>query len=128
MSAVQTEVRSGVRGWVLTGVVTGVVAGIVFAMFEMVVAGVMGQGFFAPLRMIGATALGEGALRDNRGALIGAATVFGLVLWLVNFYVIAPVLFPWFLMSPPPVQFLAHTIFFGTALGLLIASRTGREG
>ena len=68
-----------------------------------------------------------GFLRGSRGVLIAAATVFGLALWLVNFYVIAPVLFPWFLMANPVVQFLAHTFFFGTVLGLLLAGRTESE-
>ncbi|WP_245467825.1 hypothetical protein, partial [Mesorhizobium sp. M6A.T.Cr.TU.017.01.1.1] len=30
-------------------------------------------------------------------AFIGLGSVFGLALWLVNFYVIAPIAFPWFL-------------------------------
>ncbi len=46
-----------------------------------------------------------------------------LLLWLVNFYVVAPVLFPWFLMANPVVQFLAHTFFFGTVLGLSLGAR-----
>ena len=59
----------------------------------------------------------------SRGALIGAAAVGGLLLWLVNFYVIAPVAFPWFTMANQVVQFFAHTIFFGAAFGLLLAGR-----
>ena len=69
-----------------------------------------------------------GALRGSRGILIGAATVFGLVLWIVNFYVIAPIAFPWFQSAAVPVQFVAHTFFFGTALGLLLVPRlSGKE-
>ncbi|MDQ4106740.1 MAG: hypothetical protein M3157_06170 [Actinomycetota bacterium] len=68
-----------------------------------------------------------GALRNSRWALIGAATVFGFALWIVNFYIIAPVAFPWFGMANPVVQFIAHTFFFGTVLGLLLASRTQGE-
>ncbi len=68
-----------------------------------------------------------GALRSSRAALVGAATVFGFALWIVNFYVIAPVAFPWFGMANPVVQFLAHTFFFGTILGLLLASRSEDE-
>ena len=69
-----------------------------------------------------------GALRRSRGAVIGAATAFGFALWIVNFYVIAPVAFPWFQSAAPPVQFVAHTFFFGTALGLLLAPRTSKRG
>jgi uncharacterized membrane protein YagU involved in acid resistance len=72
--------------------------------------------------IFGAIAASIRALHTNRWVLIGAATAFGLLLWLVNFYVIAPVLFPWFLMASPVVQFLAHTFFYGTALGLLLAA------
>ena len=46
--------------------------------------------------------------------------VFGLGLWLINFYVIAPAAFPWFLMSSPLVQFIGHTFFFGAVLGWLV--------
>jgi hypothetical protein len=73
--------------------------------------------------VFGAIATRLGILRSSHLALIGAASIFGLLLWLVNFYVVAPVLFPWFLMSNPVVQFLAHTFFFGTVLGLLLAAR-----
>jgi hypothetical protein len=66
----------------------------------------------------------------SRGMLIGAATVYGFLLWIVNFYVIAIGLglFPWFSMPNPVVQFLAHTFFFGTAFGLFLAARVGNEG
>ena len=47
-----------------------------------------------------------GALRNNRMALIGA--------------VIAPVAFPWFAQTNAVVQFFAHTLFYGTVLGLLL--------
>ena len=50
-------------------------------------------------------------------AVVGLGSLFGLVLWLVNFYVIAPMAFPWFLEASPIVQFIAHTFFFGTVLG-----------
>ena len=74
--------------------------------------------------VFGAVASSVGFLRNNRWALIGVATVFGFALWIVNFYVVAPVLFPWFGMANPVVQFFAHTFFFGTVLGLLLAART----
>jgi hypothetical protein len=68
-----------------------------------------------------------GALHNGRMALVVAASVFGFVLWLANFYAIAPALFPWFLMANPMVQFIAHTFFFGTALGLMLGIRLGGE-
>ena len=73
--------------------------------------------------VFGTVASSVGFLRNNRWALIGVATVFGFALWIVNFYVVAPILFPWFEMANPVVQFFAHTFFFGTALGVVLAAR-----
>ena len=63
-------------------------------------------------------------LRSSRSLLIAAATAFGFGLWIVNFYVMAPILgWDWFAMANPVVQFIAHTFFFGLPVGLLLASR-----
>lgn len=59
------------------------------------------------------------ALNTTTGLLVGAS-LFGLLLWLVNFYVIAPALFPWFTETSPVMQFLAHTFVFGTGLGIYL--------
>lgn len=75
----------------------------------------------------GIVASAIGTLRENHALLVGAATLAGLALWIVNFYVVAPIAFPWFAMANPVVQFLAHTFFFGTVLGLLLASRSKGE-
>lgn len=60
-------------------------------------------------------------IRANRPLLVGTGAVFGLLLWAVNFYLISPVAFPWFAMANSLVQFLSHTFFYGTVLGLLFA-------
>lgn len=62
-------------------------------------------------------------LRSSRAVLVAAASAYGLVLWLVNFYAIAPVAFAWFQDADPVVQFVAHTFLFGTVLGALLAVR-----
>jgi hypothetical protein len=71
--------------------------------------------------------IGMGGLHNNRLVLVGAAAVFGFLLWLVNFYAIAPLAFPWFSMTNPLVQIAAHA-FFGTALGLSLAWWFGGSG
>jgi hypothetical protein len=84
--------------------------------------------------IFGAVAPKVRALRNDRKALIGAATAFGLLIWIVNFFVIAPVAFPWFAEANGVVLFFAHTLFYGTMLGLLLAvtmipaRRRAREG
>lgn len=49
------------------------------------------------------------------GVMIGAA--FGLAIYLVNFYLIAPVAFPWFTMAQNWVSAFSH-IVFGALIGL----------
>lgn len=82
---------------------------------HMILSMMFGAGF-------GVVASAIDALRTNPVAVIVAATVVGFLLWIVNFFIIAPILFPWFGMTNQVVQFFAHTIFFGTVLGLLLAA------
>lgn len=63
------------------------------------------------------------ALAENRLLLVVAATLYGFALWIVNFYIVAPIAFEWFGMADSTVQFFAHTVFFGTALGMLMLAR-----
>lgn len=49
------------------------------------------------------------------GFMIGAA--FGLAIYIVNFYFIAPVAFPWFTMARNWVSIFAH-VMFGAVVGL----------
>jgi hypothetical protein len=98
---------------------------LVAALIHMALSAVYGVVFAA---VVGFVAL----LRGSRWAVVAAGTVFGFLLWIVNFYVISPLVFPWFGMANPVVQFLAHTFFFGTALGLITAAELlrlrGSEG
>lgn len=64
------------------------------------------------------------AFHDRKGGIVLWATLFGTGLWLVNFYVFAQYLWPWFLETNPLVQWIAHAFFYGTVLGGLTALRT----
>ncbi len=79
--------------------------------------------------IFGAIVAFVGALRTNYWLLVGAATFYGLVLWIVNFYVAGNILFPWFTQTNPFLQFVAHGFFFGAVLGLLLegARRKGER-
>ena len=59
----------------------------------------------------------------NRGSLAFAGIAFGLFLWIMNFYVIAPFAgWSWFPeRTNPVVQLVAHTFFYGCPLGWLLA-------
>jgi uncharacterized membrane protein YagU involved in acid resistance len=58
----------------------------------------------------------------STAAVIVSASFYGLLLWLINFYVIAPpagwVWFP--TMANPVQQFIAHVFGFGTVLGIYL--------
>ena len=56
----------------------------------------------------------------SNGSLVVAAAVFGFMLWVVNFYVIAPLAgWDWFPNGTDPlVQVVAHTFFYGAVLVL----------
>lgn len=56
-------------------------------------------------------------LRGSAGLLVAAGSLYGLALWLVNFYVVAPIAFEWFQDANAVVQFVAHVVFFGALLG-----------
>jgi len=61
-------------------------------------------------------------LSQPAGTLIGAASVYGFLIWLVNFCVIARIAgWNWFPdESNVAVQFVAHTFFYGTVLGWVV--------
>lgn len=63
-----------------------------------------------------------------RSHLITATAAFGLGLWMVNFYFFSPLLFPWFRDDIFVVQFIAHTLFFGVPLGIILLEFTPTGG
>jgi hypothetical protein len=54
--------------------------------------------------------------RMSVGAAILSGGLFGLLIYLVNFYGIAPVMFPWFVMAQNWVSLVSH-VAFGAVLG-----------
>lgn len=97
--------------------------------YSLLTAGVAGLIVHMVLAIIYGVIFGEiGAALRGPVAFIGAGSIFGLVLWLINFYAIAPVLFPWFLDANPLVQFIAHTFFFGSVLGFYLWKSHQRSG
>jgi uncharacterized membrane protein YagU involved in acid resistance len=57
-------------------------------------------------------------VQASTGRLLVYGSLFGLALWVVNFLILAPVLFPQFIMVNQFWNgFFAHTFFFGTMIG-----------
>ncbi|MDP2270452.1 MAG: hypothetical protein Q8N23_24285 [Archangium sp.] len=60
------------------------------------------------------------------GRQAGLGLLFGAMLWLANFQLIARVLYPWFLDAPQFLQMAMHAMFFGLPLGLMYAAAERR--
>lgn len=60
------------------------------------------------------------------GRQLAFGLAFGALIWLVNFQVIARVLYPWFLMTPQFLQMMMHAVFFGLPLALMYAAAERR--
>ncbi len=57
----------------------------------------------------------------------GAGLLFGFALWLVNFQIIARILYPWFVAAPQFLQLVLHAVCFGLPLGLMFAAQERRH-
>ena len=57
------------------------------------------------------------------------STLGGFFLWLIDFYVLAPLLnAPWFATQTNPlIQFIIHTFFFGTVFGLYFGAEVPKR-
>ncbi|MFW5878665.1 MAG: hypothetical protein ACOCVR_02500 [Myxococcota bacterium] len=64
-------------------------------------------------------------VRDNVGTHAAAASVYGLVIWIVTFQFLARGFYPWFLELNQVVYAVAHVLFYGLPLGLYVAARLG---
>jgi hypothetical protein len=95
----------------MTAAVTGVIVHLVLS--------IAFTGIFAA---IAPPVLAAAGLSKTGGSLAWAGTAFGIVLWLVNFYLIAPAAgWTWFPeRTDPLVQFLAHAFFFGCTVGWML--------
>lgn len=66
------------------------------------------------------------ALRSTAMILVVAATIFGTLLWIINFFILPDVIGrPWFKEAPMVAQFIYHAFFYGTPLGVFLAARMG---
>jgi hypothetical protein len=95
--------------------------------FPLPTAAIAGVGVHMVLSMVygAAFAVGIGLIapRAAATAVVAAAVVVGLALWVINFFVIGPAVgWTWFAdMTDPTIQAIAHGGFFGIPLGLYVA-------
>lgn len=105
----------------LTPTYSLVVAGLVGLMVHMMMSMIFGLIFFALLTVFkqrSASSLG----------LLVYGSIFGLLLWVINFLIIAPIFFPQFgMVSQLWNGFFAHTFLFGSMIGLFAAITRPKE-
>jgi hypothetical protein len=97
------------------------------AMTGVIVHMILSVAFAAVFAAVAPRTVIASGLAATAGSLAFAGIFFGIALWLVNFYVIAPLAgWTWFPeRSDPVVQFLAHSFFFGCPVGWMLGrSRT----
>lgn len=138
----------GIAFAVFEMIVAGIIAGNLFAPFRMISAVVLGQQALTPQVSL-ATAILAGTLvhmvysivagavfaliiaaiaplHSSRWATVLSASVLGLVMWVVNFYLIAPAA-GWMWFPERASQFwqgfVAHTFLYGAVVGWYIAAR-----
>jgi uncharacterized membrane protein YagU involved in acid resistance len=61
--------------------------------------------------------------RFDRAGGLAIGALFGIAIYVVNFYLIAPALFPWFQMAQNWISAFAHTVFGLVAGGAYMALR-----
>jgi hypothetical protein len=67
-------------------------------------------------------AIGLAALPSLR-AMVLLGLAWGLALWIMNFFVLAPLAFPWFDSASLVTQAIGHVFFYGGVLGLFLGWR-----
>jgi hypothetical protein len=93
-----------------------------------VVGTIMHLGFSALFGLIFAWLTESHALRlvRSRGALLAAAAIYGLVLWPLNVYLIAPFVgWEWFAQETEPAVLAAAHLCYGVLLGLYLDRNAG---
>jgi hypothetical protein len=61
-------------------------------------------------------------LAQSRTLMVITTTIYGLLLWFINFYIIPSFIFEWFFNATPMVQLVAHGLVFGVTLGFVLPS------
>ena len=158
MAYAQSLRQSNTAWAVRHGVTGGAVAGVLFALAAMVGSLLTGGEALMPRRAFASVLLGIelpqmplstavlvgtvfhmglsivlgvnfSALRRSAGVLVLAATVYGSVIWLLNFFVIAPAIGrPWFTEAPMLLQVIYQAFFFGAMLGVYLSWRDREPG
>ncbi|RJP74660.1 MAG: hypothetical protein C4524_12635 [Candidatus Zixiibacteriota bacterium] len=66
------------------------------------------------------------AHRASMGSQAVIGFGYGLLLWFINFQIIARMIYPWFLETPQFMQAMMHALFYGLPLGLMFAGTMQR--
>ena len=61
------------------------------------------------------------------GAVVTLGMLFGAVVWVVDFYIFAPLFWPWIQGASSVFQFVGHVFFFGLPLGVWVSWHTSER-
>ncbi len=61
----------------------------------------------------------------SRGMIVTLGALFGIFVWLADFYILAPLFWPWLSEISSLWYLVGHMCFFGLPLGLYVAFKTG---
>lgn len=76
-----------------------------------------------PLSIVYGLILASAVHRLQMGAAVLAGMVFGVMLYLVNFYLVATLLFPWFTEARNWISVVSHVVFGVVLAGVYVAMR-----
>lgn len=70
--------------------------------------------------------LGRSRREWTPASIVSTGMVYGSVIWIVDFYILAPIFWPWIMPLSSVYMFFGFVFFFGLPLGAWVASRTMR--
>lgn len=56
------------------------------------------------------------------GLCVMLGIVYGLIVWFIDFYILAPIFWPWFMNLIPIIQAVLHALAYGLPLGMIVGS------
>ncbi len=84
------------------------------------------SGFYGALYGLLNTTL-QPEVQKGYGPQVAMGVVFGIGLWLINFQIIARLIYPWYLELPQGIQASLHAVTYGAPLGALFARAALRD-
>lgn len=63
----------------------------------------------------------------SAGAIVTLGVLFGAMVWMIDYYIFAPVFWHWMLSTSSLSVFIGHVFFFGLPMGVWVARRAAAQ-